>query len=728
MKDRRDRLGQMTGGSAANAAPAARAPNAARPEAALRKRALLFAPPPVPSGAYVSLLESEGFDVLVAQDPQAAETLLRSAPPKLILAVAPTLGPEVVQSWGELAPQAEVRLIPSLVKLLEERLVPAKQLLEFTIKVLSIVSGIASTTRGIPGNRTSRILNLAEKAAESLGFSERDLISTRLSAVLGGAAEALHLDGSSPGEEGPTVTLAFSNRRNLLADFAEAVGCPFPVGIAPPSDPPSSRSPVPAEVVDAALRLALLHEENDPNPPLALRCLGMEDDSAAQQLHPAAVEAVLAASSERAGQGRAEILLVDSDANARNLLALRLGNEGYSARTANDGRRALEEIRRQPPGLVLSEAVLAGLDGYALLDALKREGKGNIPFMFLSERADPLSVNKGLLLGATDFLTKPVNFEVLLTKLQKALSQEVDLSEVSARLSLSDVTKTGAVDFPLVSYDELKPGATVMARFRVDAALGEGGMGKVFKAWDEKLEEQVVLKVMKPGFSDDVLRRFKREIRLARKITHPGVVRIFDFWEAGQLKFVTMEYLEGSDLRVERKKRGIFPVPVALRVASEIFEALSAAHEVGVVHRDMKPHNVAMLPTGKIKVLDFGIAQGLESHGPEGMTTTTSIIGTPEYMSPEQILGEKLDVRTDIYSTGILVYELLAGELPFRGPDRVTSARMRLTAEPLPPSALNPHIRPEVDTLCLRMLKRDREERYSSTQSVLADLTRLRNQ
>ncbi|MFQ5789009.1 MAG: protein kinase [Acidobacteriota bacterium] len=724
MSDRKDRLAKMMGASSAQPAPAGNRADKATPPPALRKRALLFAPPPARSSAYLSLLEAEGFDALLAPDTSAAEALIRTTPPELILGVVPTLGPEVLRTWRELAPQAEIRLIPGLVPLLEEHLVPPKEALEFTIRALWVAAGIVSVPRGVPRGRTAQILHLAEKSARTLGFGSRDFLRVRLAAVLGELAEALRSSELSSDQEGPVANPAPADPLKMLADFAEAVGSPFPLGELP-EGPPKSRTPVPEEVVEAAKRLVLFHEEKSPNPSLALRRLALAEEEGGSELHPAAVEAVLAASKEGPGPAGAEILLVDSDASARNLLALRLSNEGYRVRTAGDGRKALEEIRREAPALVISDAVLPGLDGYALLDTLKRDGKGGIPLMFLSSRVDPLSINKGLLLGAADFLAKPVNFEVLLTKLQKVLAEKVDLSEVSARLSLSDVTQVSS-DYPTVTYEDLAEGVVILGRFRVEVALGEGGMGKVFKAWDQRLEEQVVIKVMKPGFSDDVLRRFKREIRLARKITHPGVVRIFDFWEAGPLKFVTMEFLEGTNLRMEFKRRGSFPVPVALRVASEIFEALASAHEVGIVHRDIKPHNVLMLPTGKVKVLDFGIAQGLEADTPDGATTTSSILGTPEYMSPEQLMGQPLDARTDLYSAGILLYELLAGQLPFQAEDRLAAARMRLGTEPAPPSSKNPKVPPEVDGLVVRLLKRNRDERYATAKAAMEELKKIR--
>lgn len=676
----------------------------------------------------MKLLESEGYDVVLAQDPDAAESLLRSTSPEWILALAPAVGGEVLDRWREVAPQVEIRVVPSLSQVLQEQLAPPKQLLGFTIRVLGFASGLIAKPLGIPMSRYAQVLQIAEKAAKALDFDARRLTTVRLASVIGGLARALYSDAAEAQDEDVSAkTELATNGSAMVADFAQAMGCPFPVGSQPPEGPKESRSPTPGEVVEAATRLILFREQEDPDPTLALRRLALANESGDSELHPAAVEAVLAASGGPSGKERASVLLVDGDKGNRNLLALRLTNEGYTVRTAEDGRRALEEIRRQPPGLVLTEAVLPGIDGFALLDAAKREGR-SIPFLFLSSRADPLSVNKGLLLGAVDFIAKPVNFEVLLTKLEKVLAQAVDLTGVSARLSLSDVTMGGATEYPPVQYNELLPGTTILGRFHIEADLGEGGMGKVFKARDERLEEQVVIKVMKPGFSDDVLRRFKREIRLARKITHPGVVRIFDFWEADPLKFVTMEFLEGTDLRAEIKRRGAFPVPVALRVGSEILEALAAAHDVGVVHRDMKPHNVVMLPSGKVKVLDFGIAQGLEPNTPDAATVAGgAILGTPEYMSPEQLMAEKLDPRTDLYSVGVMLYELLTGDLPFTSEDRIAAARMRLVSDPPPLTSKKPDVPDKVEGVVLRLLQRKRDQRYASAKEALADLARLRS-
>ena len=719
MSERRDRLGSMVGRGGGELPRTASDPGA---RTVLRQRALLFAPPPAPAGAYVQLLEAEGYDVLVAVDPPAAEALLRSAPPKLILAVAPTLGPELIETWRTLAPEADVRLLPGFFALLEERIAAPREIAEFAARGFSALSGLLSSTWGAPTERSAEVARLADGAARALGLPAADAMTVRLSAALHDIPEHLGLlDGSAT----PAVTQGDDPnvRSRILAEFAKGLASPFPIGADPPSGPSEARAPAPAEVVEAVVRFVLLREAGEKDPVLALR----REAAGEHPLHPAAVEAVVATSRQDGG-ARGTLLLADPDAPVRNVLALRLRNEGYAVRTVADGRGALEEVRRERPGLILAEAVLPGLDGFALLDSLKREGKGTIPFVFLSSRSDSLSVNKGLLLGASDYLEKPVNVEVLLTKVEKILGRGIEAREASSRLSLSDLSMGGTATYPMVTFEELRPDVHIMGRFRIQAELGEGAMGKVFKALDERLEEEVVLKVMKIPLSGDarVLELFKREIRLARKITHTGVVRIHDFWDAGPLSFVTMEYLEGQDLSQAIDKRGAFPVPVAVRVAIELFEALEAAHAVGVVHRDIKPHNVLMLPTGQIKVLDFGIAQGLEASGTDAGTLTGTIAGTPAYMSPEQILGERVDARTDLYSGGVVLYELLTGDTPFRGENSMATVTMHLNVPAPPPSARNASVSPALDAVVLRLLAKDRRQRPAAAREVASELRALK--
>ncbi len=720
MSERRDRLGGMVGRGGAEPT---RATLDAGARTVLRQRALLFAPPPAPAGAYVQLLEAEGYDVLVALDPPAAEALVRSAPPKLILAVTPTLGPQLVEAWRALSPEAEVRVLPGFSALLEERIAAPREIAEFAARGFSALGGLLSSARGAPSQRSAEVARLADAAARALGLPASDAMTVRLWAALHGIPDELGMSDPSSATRAAGQGDDPGARNRILAEFAKGLASPFPIGSDPPPGPSEARAPVPGEVVEAVVRFVLLKEAGETDPVLALR----REAAGEHPLHPAAVEAVVATSREGDGT-RGTLLLADPDAPARNVLALRLRNEGYAVRTVADGRAALEEVRRERPGLILAEAVMPGLDGFALLDSLKQEGKGAIPLVFLSSRSDSLSVNKGLLLGASDYLGKPVNVEVLLTKIEKILGRGIEAREASSRLSLSDLSMGAAASYPTVTFEELRPDVVLMGRFRIQAELGEGAMGKVFKALDERLEEVVVLKVMKIPLGGDarVLELFKREIRIARKITHTGVVRIHDFWDAGPLSFVTMEYLDGQDLSEAIKRRGAFPVPVAVRVGIELFEALEAAHAVGVVHRDIKSHNVLLLPTGQIKVLDFGIAQGLEASVPDAATLSGTVVGTPAYMSPEQILGERVDARTDIYSGGVVLYELLTGDVPFRGENSMATVTMHLNVPAPPPSAKNANVSPALDAVVLRLLAKDRRQRPAAAREVASELRALK--
>lgn len=721
MTDRRDRLTSMVAGTQSQPAPS-NAPPPARQQST-RGRILLYAPPPAPGPAFVTILQSEGYDVLVATSAESAAVLLENSAPSLIVAAVPVLGEPLRELFRQKAPTTEIRVVPSLGALLEENVIPSGEATDFATRAIAAVAGILSSSRGVPRERTVRILQWSNKAAKALGFHASDVMAVRLAAALRDIPRILAPESQIKTEVFKEDAVNPSEReahRKVLAEFAQTIRSPFRFAVEPPKEPAAGRLPTVDEVVEAAVEYAMLVEQKLPQPPMVFRKRALD-----LGLHPAAVEALIAAAGgEQPAAGRGKILVVDGDVSSRNLLALRLANEGYAVATSPDGRVALEMIRREPPALVLAEAVLPGLDGYGLLDKMKQEGHGGVPFVFMSSRNDPLSVNKGLLLGAADFLSKPLNTEVLLTKLQKLLGQKVAAADASARLMLSDLTHGATSAAPTVSYQQLREGVSILGRFTILSQLGEGGMGKVLKARDERLEEDVVIKVMKDTLMGDPrsVEHFKREIRLARKISHPAVVRIFDFWEADPLKFVTMEYLEGSDLSQEIKRRGAFPVPVAIRLAREFFEGLAVAHELGVVHRDIKPHNVLLLKGGHLKILDFGIAQALDAQSPDAGTVTTTVIGTPQYMSPEQIVNEKLDARTDLYSAGILFYELLTGQLPFRGADMVETVSMHLHAQPQPPSATTAGIPPEIDQLVLKLLAKSRNDRYQTAREVADDL------
>src|SRR5690242_17006277 len=201
-------------------------------------------------------------------------------------------------------------------------------------------------------------------------------------------------------------------------------------------------------------------------------------------------------------------------------------------------------------------------------------------------------------------------------------------------------------------------------RYEVLSILGQGGMGAVYKARDHELDRLVAIKVIQPELANSsaVLKRFKQELILARQVTHKNVVRIFDIGESEGMKFITMEYIDGGDLKSLIIERGKFPPSEAIEIFGQIVLALQAAHNEGVVHRDLKPQNIMIDQNGRVVVMDFGIAHSKEM---ASMTMSGALVGTPDYMSPEQAKGEKADTRSDIFSLGLILYEMLTGRVPF---------------------------------------------------------------
>jgi serine/threonine protein kinase len=217
-------------------------------------------------------------------------------------------------------------------------------------------------------------------------------------------------------------------------------------------------------------------------------------------------------------------------------------------------------------------------------------------------------------------------------------------------------------------------------------------MGALYKANDRELDRLVALKVIRAELAPnpESLRRFKQELILARKVTHKNVIRIFDLGQADRIKFITMEYIEGQDLRALINRNGKLSVENAVQVTEQVCLALEAAHGEGVVHRDLKPQNIMLDAHGKVYVKDFGIARSTDTGG---MTLTGAIVGTPEYMSPEQVMGEHVDARSDLFTLGVIFYQLLTGDMPYKA-ESVQAAMFKRTKErPRPAIQVDPTLR-----------------------------------
>src|SRR5713226_4572838 len=217
----------------------------------------------------------------------------------------------------------------------------------------------------------------------------------------------------------------------------------------------------------------------------------------------------------------------------------------------------------------------------------------------------------------------------------------------------------------------------------------------------------------------EILLRFKQELILAREVTHRNVIRIFDLGQAKGFKFITMEFVEGRDLRVVLRERGKLPPDETVRIIAQVCRALESAHAAGVVHRDLKPQNIMLDGKDRVYVMDFGIAHSLET---PGMTQTGVLMGTPEYMSPEQTNGIKVDARSDLFALGIIFYEMLTGISPYKADTALATLLKRTQERPPPPAELDPTIPKPISDVVMKCLEIDRDQRYSNAREILEDL------
>ena len=263
-------------------------------------------------------------------------------------------------------------------------------------------------------------------------------------------------------------------------------------------------------------------------------------------------------------------------------------------------------------------------------------------------------------------------------------------------------------------------GETIAERYELEEVVGQGGMSTVYKAHDSLLERYVALKVLHQQYNEDedFVERFKREARSVAQLQHPNIVTVIDRGEEDGRQYIVFEFIDGENLK-ELASHGPLDPHDAIRLTLQVARALAFAHERGVVHRDVKPQNVLLNDDGQAKVTDFGIARSLDVHG---VTQTGTVLGTSDYIAPEQARGQKVDPKTDIYSLGAVLYELLAGDVPYKG-DNFVAVAMRHVNEP-PPSVLDrrPDCPVRLDLAIQRAMAKDPEQRFASMDEFIAEL------
>ena len=307
------------------------------------------------------------------------------------------------------------------------------------------------------------------------------------------------------------------------------------------------------------------------------------------------------------------------------------------------------------------------------------------------------------------------------------------LEELREKERLVEYLQTGPGVAPRTAAGEgradglLTIGGRFAGRYDVLEVLGSGGMGVVYRAFDREVGEQVAIKAIRPelgAIDPTLLERFKQELRLARRITHRNVVRTYDLGEVDGLYYITMEYVHGATVAALIREAGRLAVPATLTIGKQLCRALEVAHDEGIIHRDIKPQNLLVDPSGFLKVMDFGIARLAEARSEpgKGLTTPGLLVGTPQYMAPEQLLGESVDARADLYATGAVLFECITSRPVFEAPSVPALIARHLEEQPTDPATLNPDVPPQLGQVILRALARRPEDRWQSASDLLSAL------
>jgi serine/threonine protein kinase/CheY-like chemotaxis protein len=406
------------------------------------------------------------------------------------------------------------------------------------------------------------------------------------------------------------------------------------------------------------------------------------------------------------------LLVVDDQEDNRDLLTRRLQRQGYRVLTAANGPAALQTVAGEGVDLVLLDIMMPGMNGVEVLRFLRKEHTAvDLPVIMVTAKVDSEDVVESLEEGANDYVTKPIDFPIILARVQAHLR-----TSRAARAKRAPAPPASAPEKPR----EIGPGSVLMDKYRIDSVIGTGNFGTVYRARHLHLDTGVAVKVLQRGMAGDAdaLARFQREGISACRIRHPNAVLVMDFgvWEG--VTFLVMELLNGHSLEEELALAGRLTLERAIEIALPICSVLAESHRAGIIHRDIKPANVFLhrAPQGEIvKVLDFGIAKLTDD---TTQTMTGLVLGTPAYMAPERFQGAPYDGSSDVYSVGTMLYQMLSGRLPYvpRKPDPMELAAMKISTEAQPLREVNPEIPSEIERIVMRTIRRRPGERPGAAE------------
>ncbi len=431
----------------------------------------------------------------------------------------------------------------------------------------------------------------------------------------------------------------------------------------------------------------------------------------------------MAVPSRAGGESRGHVLLVDDQPDLLETLSQVLQAEGFSVDAARDGREALARIEVSKPEVVVADVEMPGMDGFELCRRLRASGHDDIPFLFCSGREAPEARVEGLRAGADDYILKPANSVELVLKLRRQV-ERVRTLRAAAEAAEPPVNAAA-----LVAIEErLRGGAgggVRLGRFELRSILGRGSMGTVFQAWDTKLERWVAVKTVRAGtemadiWDDNLVRRLVSEAAMAARFNHPHVVVVHDVQDASDAAYVVMELVDGVSLHDLLGRAGRLGPENAVPLMGALASALTAAHAVDLVHRDVKPGNVLLGRDGAIKLTDFGIASFLSS-GMRG-----AVFGTPGYLPPEALRGQGLEASGDLFALGAIAYRCLTGRPAFRGrtPEEILINTIHQRVPPVRESGAE--VPPELEAIVSALLEPDPKKRIADTALLTGELARM---